>query len=152
MTPWYVLASVPVITAIIGYVTNWTAIKMIFWPEQFIGIRPIGWQGVLPGKAQKFANDVATTMTREVMSAREFAQRLDPPPTPQLLEHPLNVPGGDMEQRGVGEHAVESTVRERQLEKILSQYLAARRFACDLTKFGGRVQPNVLMAHVHKSA
>jgi uncharacterized membrane protein YheB (UPF0754 family) len=83
------LITIPVVTAFIGYITNFAAVKMIFHPERFIGIGPIGWQGVLPSKADHFANDVADTMSERVLSARDLAARLDPEEMEALFEDRL---------------------------------------------------------------
>ncbi|AOY90166.1 hypothetical protein BKP64_05185 [Marinobacter salinus] len=40
----------------VGWFTNWLAIQMSFYPVQFIGIGIIGWQGVIPRKAEKMAH------------------------------------------------------------------------------------------------
>ncbi len=72
-----VIVAVPLVTAFIGYITNWAAVKMIFLPEEFVGVWKIGWQGVLPSKAEVFAKDVAGTVG-DVISPAELAERLDP--------------------------------------------------------------------------
>ena len=39
--------SIPVIAALIGWTTNWLAIKMTFYPLEFVGKPPLlGWQGI----------------------------------------------------------------------------------------------------------
>jgi uncharacterized membrane protein YheB (UPF0754 family) len=83
------LATIPLITAFIGYITNWAAVKMIFNPQHFVGVGPIGWQGVLPRKADVFANGVADTMSQRVLSARDLAERLDPEEMERLFEDRL---------------------------------------------------------------
>lgn len=72
-----VLIGVPLITAFIGYLTNWAAVKMIFLPRRFVGVGPVGWQGVVPARNEKFANDIADSVGT-VISARELTERLDP--------------------------------------------------------------------------
>jgi len=72
-----IVVAVPLVTAFIGYVTNWAAVKMIFQPEEFVGVGPVGWQGVLPAKADTFARDVAGNVGA-VISPAEIAERLDP--------------------------------------------------------------------------
>lgn len=59
-------ASIPVVAAVVGWGTNWVAIKMTFQPLEFVGLRPIfGWQGIIPSKATKMATTfVDTTMVR----------------------------------------------------------------------------------------
>ena len=49
-------ASIPFVAGIIGWATNWAAIKMTFKPLEFVGVRPfLGWQGIIPSKAGKMA-------------------------------------------------------------------------------------------------
>lgn len=49
-------ASIPFVAALIGWITNWIAIRMTFKPLEFVGIRPwLGWQGIIPSKAGKMA-------------------------------------------------------------------------------------------------
>jgi uncharacterized membrane protein YheB (UPF0754 family) len=36
---WFTLLFViPAVTAFVGWVMNWLAVRMIFWPERFIGV------------------------------------------------------------------------------------------------------------------
>lgn len=42
--------------AVVGWFTNWLAIQMSFYPVQFIGLGWVGWQGVIPRKAEKMAH------------------------------------------------------------------------------------------------
>ena len=72
------LLTIPGITGLIGWVTNWAAVKMIFHPEQFIGIGPIGWQGILTRQAHKFALNVADMVTGNFLTNEEMVQRVDP--------------------------------------------------------------------------
>ncbi len=85
----FLFVTVPVITALIGWITNWAAVKMIFHPARFAGIGPVGWQGILPRNAKKFASGVADTITSKLLSARELAERLDPEEMEQLFEESL---------------------------------------------------------------
>ncbi len=84
-----VIVLVPLVTAFIGYITNWAAVKMIFQPEEFVGVWKIGWQGVLPSKADLFAKDVAGNVG-DVLSPAELAERLDPAQMEELFAHRLD--------------------------------------------------------------
>jgi uncharacterized membrane protein YheB (UPF0754 family) len=88
-----VILAVPLVTAFIGYITNWAAVKMIFQPEEFVGVRPggvkIGWQGVLPSKADTFAADVAGNVGA-VLSPAELTERLDPAEVEALFSDRLD--------------------------------------------------------------
>ena len=84
------LLTIPVITALIGWVTNWAAVKMIFHPERFVGIGPIGWQAILTRRSHKFATGVADMAADNLISAREIAQRLDPAEMEKLFAETLD--------------------------------------------------------------
>ncbi|MAL99548.1 DUF445 domain-containing protein [Hydrocarboniclastica marina] len=71
--------SIPVVAALIGLVTNWLAIKMTFYPIEFIGKRPwLGWQGIIPSKARKMATiSVDATLSR-LGTVEEIFQEINP--------------------------------------------------------------------------
>ncbi|CAN5580940.1 hypothetical protein BH20ACT2_BH20ACT2_09600 [soil metagenome] len=71
--------TVPLVTAFVGYITNWAAVKMIFHPHGFVGVGPLGWQGIIPRLAPKFATDIATTLTENgLLTVDEIVDQLDP--------------------------------------------------------------------------
>lgn len=87
---WLVYLSMPVIAALIGYVTKIVAIRMMFRPIEFTGIRPFfGWQGIVPRKAARMAAIACETMTDRLISAGEVVSRLDPERVAKELERPL---------------------------------------------------------------
>ncbi len=63
--------SLPFVSAAIGYVTKVVAIEMMFRPLKFVGLKApyLGWQGVIPRKAEKMAG----------MAARCRRSRSEPP-------------------------------------------------------------------------
>ncbi len=67
--------TVPLVTAFIGYLTNWAAVKMIFHPSEPVGIGPVKWQGIVYKLAPKFASEIANT-TGQVLSPEDMVQRL----------------------------------------------------------------------------
>lgn len=52
---------IPFISAAAGWGTNWLAIKMTFYPLQYVGRFPFGWQGVVPARTRKFATGMVDT-------------------------------------------------------------------------------------------
>jgi len=57
-----ILIFLPTFGAFIGWVCKLMAIRMLFAPSKFVGIGPIGWQGVVQRRAPKFASGVADTV------------------------------------------------------------------------------------------
>ena len=65
--------SIPFIAGAVGWITNWMAVKMTFYPLEFIGIRPIfGWQGIIPSKVEKMAGIVVDKALSKLGSLDEF--------------------------------------------------------------------------------
>lgn len=85
--------SIPFISGLIGYVTKVVAIKMMFAPMDFLGFRifgiPIGWQGIVPRKAEKMATIAVDLMTSRLITANEVFARLDPNRIAKEIEGPM---------------------------------------------------------------
>ncbi|MGB3442992.1 MAG: DUF445 domain-containing protein [Actinophytocola sp.] len=87
---WQVYLSMPVIAAIIGYLTKRAAIEMMFRPLEFVGIRPfLGWQGVVPRNSERMIAVAADLLTAKLVDPKEIFQRLDPARLAKELELPL---------------------------------------------------------------
>ncbi|MBJ7278602.1 hypothetical protein JHC43_19150 [Marinobacter salarius] len=72
------LFSVPLMAAIVGWFTNWLAIQMSFNPIQFVGIGVIGWQGVIPRKAEKMAHICIDRTLQQFGDLNAVYQQLEP--------------------------------------------------------------------------
>jgi len=81
---------------LVGYVTNWVGVKMIFYPIDFLGIplrrwpeQPlgfVGWQGIVPCKVKKMSTRLVDIITEKLLSLEEVFFRIDPPTLAALLE------------------------------------------------------------------
>ncbi|MFT7260727.1 MAG: uncharacterized membrane protein YheB (UPF0754 family), partial [Glaciecola sp.] len=72
------LLSIPLISAIVGWATNFLALKMMFYPIEFIGIKPFfGWQGLIPAKRQEMAEIEVELVLGKLLSVQELASRVD---------------------------------------------------------------------------
>jgi uncharacterized membrane protein YheB (UPF0754 family) len=84
---WWEYFVMPWIAGFVGYVTNVLALEMTFRPIHFWGIplfrlkdQPwgiIGWQGIIPAKAEKMANITFDLMTTRLFDIQEIFHRLD---------------------------------------------------------------------------
>ena len=97
------LITVPLFTGIIGYITNWTGVLMLFVPIEFHGfhlpgvkyvfpylprrvqVLPIfkdghrfGWQGIVPSRAEKMASIAVDKSLAKVGNISDFYRELDP--------------------------------------------------------------------------
>lgn len=64
-------ASIPLSGGLVGWGTNIMAIKMTFYPIEFVGIKPIGWQGIIPSKAKKMAVKSVDMLTSKLLKIEE---------------------------------------------------------------------------------
>lgn len=89
-TNWYVYLSMPLLAAVIGYVTKIIAIEMMFKPVEFVGKPPLlGWQGIVPRRAARMASIACDTMTSKLISPEEVFERLDAERVAKEIEKPL---------------------------------------------------------------
>ena len=86
---WILYLMIPFISGFIGWITKVIAVKMMFGPLEFKGIGPIGWQGVVPRKAEKMATTAVELMTSKLIKPEEIFARLDPKRIAQEIEVPM---------------------------------------------------------------
>jgi uncharacterized membrane protein YheB (UPF0754 family) len=96
------LLTVPLVTGVIGYVTNWTGVLMLFYPVHFRGWRVpglqalvrllphklqqipgvmiggIGWQGIVPSRAAKMGSLAVDSGIAKIGQPSEFFAQLEP--------------------------------------------------------------------------
>ena len=103
------LISVPLFTGVIGYITNWTGVLMLFKPLRFYGVRVpglkvlfpvlprrvqvlplvrydggVGWQGIVPSRADKMASIAVDKGLAKLGSIGDFYRELEPD---RIAEH-----------------------------------------------------------------
>jgi uncharacterized membrane protein YheB (UPF0754 family) len=72
------LLSIPLISAVVGFCTNFLALKMMFYPIEFVGIKPFfGWQGLIPAKRKEMAEIEVDLVVGKLLSVQELASRVD---------------------------------------------------------------------------
>lgn len=86
---WWVYATMPIIAALIGYGTKIVAIKMMFRPQKFKGIGPIGWQGIIPKRAPEMVEVLCATLTGRLISSQEIIDRVDGAELAALIDRPM---------------------------------------------------------------
>jgi uncharacterized membrane protein YheB (UPF0754 family) len=97
------LISIPIFTGVIGYITNWSGVVMLFKPLRFYGVRSpglktlfpflprrvqiipaitkdgrFGWQGIVPSRAEKMASISVDKALSKVGSIGDFYQQFEP--------------------------------------------------------------------------
>ncbi len=75
----YWLLLIPVISAFIGWVTNWIAIKMLFHPREPRKILGITFHGIFPKRQQQFAEKLGKTVSDEFLSFSDNKKKISDP-------------------------------------------------------------------------
>jgi uncharacterized membrane protein YheB (UPF0754 family) len=82
LAEYWKIGTIPIIAALVGYVTNVIAVQMTFYPLELWGFRigkiPIGWQGIIPSKSPKMAAISVDLMTSKLISIEDVILQLDP--------------------------------------------------------------------------
>lgn len=79
LTEFLRLASIPLVAGLVGWSTNWIAIKLTFYPTRFRGFPPfLGWQGIIPSKARKMAEICVDSTLSRIGTVTEIVEQMDP--------------------------------------------------------------------------
>ena len=70
---------IPVISAFIGWFTNWIAIKMLFHPREPKKILGITFHGIFPKRQKQFAMKLGKLVSNELLSFSEIEQKISNP-------------------------------------------------------------------------
>jgi len=82
---YYGLILIPIISALIGWFTNWIAIKMLFHPKIPIKIVGITFQGIFPKKQKQFAENLGKVVSNELLSFKEIEEKISNPNNVQKM-------------------------------------------------------------------
>ncbi len=120
------LLLIPIVAGFIGWVTNWLAIKMIFYPRVWMGIRigrfKLGWQGIIHRKSEGFAQAVGKQVSENMLRAEDLIPEVN-------MQHATNfinkfpklwqeIEGGEFLPDMLGEHWQRMTPLQQQLVKM----------------------------------
>lgn len=83
MNYWLIL--IPLISAFIGWFTNWIAIKMLFHPKEPKKILGITFHGIFPKRQKLFAEKLGKLVSTELLSFSEIEQKITDPANLQNL-------------------------------------------------------------------
>lgn len=64
------------VTALIGWGTNWVAIKMLFRPRKPFYCFRLNWQGLIPRRRSQIASTIAEIVERDILSSHTIQHEL----------------------------------------------------------------------------
>lgn len=71
--------SIPIISALVGWITNYIAVRMLFRPRMPVRILGLTFHGVIPKRKADLARKIGTTVERELISHRDIQQVMNTP-------------------------------------------------------------------------
>jgi uncharacterized membrane protein YheB (UPF0754 family) len=75
----YWLLLIPIISAFIGWFTNWIAIKMLFHPKEPKKILGITFHGIFPKRQKQFAEKLGRLVSQELLSFDDIEKKITNP-------------------------------------------------------------------------
>ena len=95
--PWWVYVTIPLGAALVGWATKILALKMMFYPVEFKGIKPyLGWQGQIPKRAPKMAAVAVDSLTSGIINPEEMFDQIDPDELVRELGEPLHAAAAEL--------------------------------------------------------
>ncbi len=73
------LILIPVISAFIGWFTNWIAIKMLFHPKVPVKVLGITFHGIFPKRQKQFAEKLGKLVSQELLSFSDIEKKISNP-------------------------------------------------------------------------
>jgi uncharacterized membrane protein YheB (UPF0754 family) len=70
------ILSIPLISAFIGWFTNWIAIKMLFHPRLPVKVLGITFQGIFPKRQHQFAQKLGKLVSEELLSFKDIEAKI----------------------------------------------------------------------------
>lgn len=98
------MLTIPPVTAVVTWLHVWMALKMLFYPIHFWGIKikwlpqsfkdkgflGLGWQGIVPRKAGKISGIITDQTLTKLGSLEEFVNAMDPQEMADLMSLEVN--------------------------------------------------------------
>ncbi len=86
---WLIYLSMPFVAAFVGWSTKIVALEMLYRPLAFVGIGPIGWQGIVPRRAGKVGSKTIELLTQNLLKPEELLAKVDAKEAVENLREPL---------------------------------------------------------------
>ncbi len=86
---WLIYLSMPFVAAFVGWSTKIVALEMLYRPQEFKGIGPFGWQGIVPRRAGKVGSKTIELLTQNLLKPEELLQKVDAKEAVEALREPL---------------------------------------------------------------
>lgn len=131
---WQQLVTSALVGAVIGYITNWTAIKMLFRPldaKRVLGVRLPFTPGVIPKEKTRLAESIGNTVSKHLLTREYiFSQLVTPQAEDKLyifIKEKLDSAGDKTWREALGALGVDDGAREDGLARVGILFLESVR-------------------------
>jgi uncharacterized membrane protein YheB (UPF0754 family) len=76
---WWLLIFIPLISAFIGWFSNWLLIKMLFHPQKPVRMPGFTIQGIYPKRQKQLATQLSALVSKELLSFTELEAKITSP-------------------------------------------------------------------------
>ncbi|EQA44650.1 hypothetical protein LEP1GSC050_3356 [Leptospira broomii serovar Hurstbridge str. 5399] len=80
----------------VGWVTNYIAVQMIFFPNEFRGFGFMGWQGIIPRHAVKMSGLIANVLITRLVNPYELYRKIQPSKIVELIRDLIRLRSNDI--------------------------------------------------------
>ncbi|VAV84878.1 hypothetical protein MNBD_DELTA01-577 [hydrothermal vent metagenome] len=77
MSTLYIFLVPPIVGAVIGWLTNYVAIKLLFRPHYPTKVLGFTFQGLIPKRRKEISRSIATVIEKELLNSKDLASALD---------------------------------------------------------------------------
>ena len=114
----------PVIGALIGWLTNWVAVKMLFHPKKPLRLVIITVQGVFPKRQKAFAEKLGNMVANELFSVNEVTSKIREQATNEEILNLIQTRVRDALEKKLETHfpVVGMFVSEGTLDKVAKEF------------------------------
>lgn len=79
----------PLLGALIGYITNVVAIKMLFWPRRPVNLLLFKLHGLLPKRKAELANSLGKLVEGQLLSVDDLFDKINTPEVRQIISQQI---------------------------------------------------------------
>jgi len=137
----------PVVCALIGWLTNWVAVKMLFRPRKPVHLLFFTLQGIFPKRQKALAANLGQTVENELISHADFERVLKDPAFVSRLNGEIEAYGLDVIQKKLVDiHPMAAMLlTDEMMEKIRGIFLEELKKGVPdlLAKIGGSLKEAV---------
>lgn len=148
----YWLLILPLISAFIGWVTNWVAIKMLFHPREPKRILGIRFQGIFPKRQQQFAERLGKIVSDEFLSFTDIKDKLSSPENLRKIMPVIEEHIDDFLRHRLSQEmpVISMFVGDKTIAKLKGAFMQEleRLFPDVMTRFAAQLQTELDLEHI----